>query len=181
LSKLDFLTVCSDLFWCFGRGLQLSDHSQADWKKGLDMYDRYDFNKGVKDIEASIMAFRRFSGSSGKIGVMGLYLGGLMSLLTAAQVNVGYYGAQTGEFVPEELQIKKPNMMHLAGEDEFMDKPTQATIRAELAHNPHLEIHIYPDRNRAFGRSKGDHDDSTDAARANTPTLNCFRRHLELM
>jgi carboxymethylenebutenolidase len=148
-------------------------------------YDRYDFNKVVKDIEATIVAFRKFSGLTGKIGVMGFYLGGRMSFLTAARVNVdvavGYYGAQTGEFVSEELQIKKLNMMHLAGEDEFMDKPTQATIRVELAHNPHLEIHTYPDRNHAFGRSKGDHDDSTDAARANTRTLNCFRQSLGLM
>ena len=30
LSKQCFLAVCSDLFWRFEPGLQLSDHSQAD-------------------------------------------------------------------------------------------------------------------------------------------------------
>ena len=158
---------------------------QADWKKGLDMYDRYDFNKGVKDIEATIVAFRKFSGSTGKIGVMGFCLGGLMNLLPAARVNIDvdyeYYGAQTEEFVSEGMQIEKPFIVRLACEDKFTDQAAQATIRAELAHNPRLNIHTHPRRNHAFARLKGDHYDSTDAARANTRTLNCFKRRLGLM
>src|SRR5271170_7118953 len=185
LAKQGFLAVCPDLFWRFEPGLQLSDHSEADWKKGLDMYDRFDFNEGVKDIEATIAAFRQFSGSTGKVGIMGFCLGGLMSFLTAARVDIDaaveFYGAQTEEFVSEGRQIKKPFMMHLAGEDEFMDKAAQATIRAELAHNPHIEIHTYPGRNHAFARPNGDHYDATDAAIANTRTLKFFKRHLGLM
>lgn len=185
LAKQGFLAVCPDLFWRFEPGLQLSDHNKADWKKGLDMYDRYNFNEGVKDIEATIAAFRKFSGSNGKVGVMGFCLGGLMSFLTAARVDVDaaveYYGAQTEEFVSEGMKIKKPFMMHLAGEDEFMDKAAQATIRAALAHNPHVEIHTYPGRNHAFARPNGDHYDATDAATANTRTLKFFRRYLGLV
>ena len=185
LSKQGFLTVCPDLFWRFEPGLQLSDHSQADWKRGLDMYDRYDFNDGVKDIEATFAAFRQFHGSTGKVGVMGFCLGGLMSFLTVARVDVdaavGYYGAQTEEFVSEGMQIKKPFMMHLAAEDEFMDKEAQATIRAGLARNPRVEIHTYPGCNHAFARPNGDHYNAADAATANTRTLKFFRQHLGLM
>ena len=185
LSKQGFLTVCPDLFWRFEPGLQLSDHSQADWKRGLDMYDRYDFNDGVKDIEAIFAAFRQFHGSTGKVGVMGFCLGGLMSFLTVARVDVDaaveYYGAETEEFVSEGMQIKKPFMMHLAGEDEFMDKAAQATIRADLAHNPRVEIHTYPGCNHAFARPNGDHYNAADAATANTRTLKFFRQHLGLM
>ena len=108
-----------------------------------------------------------------------------MRFLTAARVDIDaaveYYGAETEEFVAEGMQIKKPLMMHLAGEDEFMDKAAQATIRAELAHNPRVEIHTYPGRNHAFARPNGDHYDATDAATANTRTLNVFRQHLRLM
>ena len=108
-----------------------------------------------------------------------------MSFLTAARVNVDaaveYYGAQTEEFVSEGMQIKKPFMMHLAGEDEFMDKAAQATIRAALAHNPRVEIYTYPGRNHAFARPNGDHYDATDAAKANSRTSKFFRQHLGLM
>jgi carboxymethylenebutenolidase len=109
----------------------------------------------------------------------------LRSFLTAARVDIDaaveYYGAQTEEFMAEGMQIKKPFMMHLAGEDEFMDEAAQATMRAALAHNPHIEIHAYLGRNHAFARPNSNHYDATDAATANTRTVKFFRQHLELM
>src|SRR5271163_3808200 len=71
LTKQGFIAVCPDLFWRFEPGLQLSDHKESDWKKGLDFYERFDFNEGVKDIGATIAALRQFSGSTGKVGIMG--------------------------------------------------------------------------------------------------------------
>src|SRR5271154_5326595 len=61
LAKQGFFAVCPDLFWRFEAGLQLSDHSETDWKKGLDFYSRYDFDVGVKDIAATIAAARKLS------------------------------------------------------------------------------------------------------------------------
>jgi carboxymethylenebutenolidase len=184
LAMQGFLAVCPDLFWRFEPGLQLSEHNEADWKKALDFAGRYDFDAGVKDIKAAITAFRQFSGSTGKVGVMGFCLGGLMSFLTAARADVDavveYYGAGTEEFVSEGVHIKKPMLMHLAGEDEFMDKAAQATIREGLTLNPHIEIYTYPGRNHAFARPNGDHYDAADAATANNRTLDFFRRHLAL-
>jgi carboxymethylenebutenolidase len=184
LAKQGFLAVCPDLFWRFEPGLQLSDHREADWKKGFDFYTRYNFDQGVKDIAATVATCRKIPGSNGKVGVMGFCLGGLMSFLTAARVEVDaaveYYGAETEKYVSEGEQIKKPFLMHLAGEDEYMDKAAQATIREALAHNPLIDIHIYPGRNHAFARPNGDHYDATDAAIANARTLNFFTQHLGL-
>ena len=58
-TKQGFIAVCPDLFWRFEPGLQLSDHKESDWKKGLDFYGRYDFDIGVKDIAATIAAARK--------------------------------------------------------------------------------------------------------------------------
>ena len=69
-------------------------------------------------------------------------------------------------------------MMHLAGEDEYMDKAAQVAIRAALTPNALIEIHTYPGRNHAFARPNGDHYDVTDAAIANTRTLDFFKKHL---
>jgi carboxymethylenebutenolidase len=184
LARQGFLAVCPDLFWRFEPGVQLSDHSEADWKKGLDFYDRYNFDEGVKDMAATIAACRKIVGSNGKVGVMGFCLGGLMSFLTASRVEVDaaveYYGAETEKFVSEGLRIKKPFLMHLAGEDEYMDKAAQATIRETLAHNPLVNIHTYAGRSHAFARPNGDHYAATDAAIANNRTLDFFRQHLGL-
>jgi len=69
--------------------------------------------------------------------------------------------------------------MHLAGEDEFMDKASQATINKELADNAHIKIHTYPSRNHAFARPNGDHYDSKDAETAKARTVAFFKEHLK--
>lgn len=182
LTKHGFLAICPDLFWRFEPGLQLSDHKESDWKKGLDYYSRYDFDAGVKDIVATIEAVRRLPNSTGKVGVMGFCFGGLMAFLSAARADldggVEYYGGNTEKFVSEGKRIKKPFLMHLAGEDEFMDKTAQAIIIKELADNPHIKIFSYPGRNHAFARPNGDHYDAKDAETANARTLAFFRQHL---
>ena len=69
--------------------------------------------------------------------------------------------------------------MHLAGEDEFMDKAAQTIINKQLADNPHIKIHIYPGRNHAFARQNGDHYDAKDAKIANARTVAFFKQHLD--
>jgi carboxymethylenebutenolidase len=183
LAKQGFLAVCPDLFWRFEPGLQLSDHKESDWKKGLDFYGRYDFDAGVKDIAATIAAARKLSGSTGRVGVMGFCFGGLMTFLAAARLDldaaVEYYGAETQRYVSEGKRIKKPLLMHLAGEDEFMDKAAQAIIIKELADNPYIKIHTYPGCNHAFARPNGDHYDAKNAETSNARTLAFFKQHLK--
>lgn len=184
LAKQGFLAICPDLFWRFEPGLQLSEHKEADWKKGLDFYNRYDFDAGIKDIAATIAAARTLPESTGKVGVMGFCLGGLMAFLAAARVDldaaVEYYGAGTEKYLSEGKEIKKPLLMHLAGEDEFMNKEAQATIIKELTENPHIKIHTYPGRNHAFARPNGNHYDAKDAEMANARTLAFFKKHLSV-
>ena len=183
LAKHGFFAVCPDLFWRFEPELQLSDHKKSDWEKGMDFYNRYDFDAGVKDIAATIAAARHLPSSNGKVGVMGFCLGGLMTFLTAAREDldaaVEYYGGGTQNYVSEGKRIKIPLLMHLAGEDEYMDKSAQATITKELAHNPHIKIHTYPGRNHAFARPSGDSYDAKDAETANFRTFAFFREHLK--
>lgn len=182
LAKQGFIAVCPDLFWRFEPGMQLSDHVESDWKKALELYGRYNFDTGVKDIAATIEAARKLPGSTGKVGVMGFCLGGLMTFLTAARVEVDaaveYYGGETQRFVAEGKKIKKPFLIHLAGEDEFMDKAAQATINKELADNSNIKIYTYPGRNHAFARPNGNHYDAKDAETANARTLAFFKQHL---
>jgi carboxymethylenebutenolidase len=182
LASQGFVAVCPDLFWRMQPGLQLSEHSESDWKKALDFYTRFDVDAGVRDIAATIDTARRLPEAADKVGVMGFCLGGLMSFLTAARVGVDaaveYYGGRTEEFVQEGININKPLLMHLAGDDEFMDKQAQATIRTTLASNPAIEIHTYDGRNHAFARPGGGHYHEKDATTANARTLAFFKEHL---
>jgi carboxymethylenebutenolidase len=182
LAKQGFLAVCPDLFWRLEPGLQLSERSEADWNKALDLYTRFDLDTGVKDIAATLAAARRLPEAGAKAGVMGFCLGGLMGFLSAARIEVDaaveYYGGRTEEFVAEGAHTKTPLLMHLAGDDEFMDKAAQARINEVLAPNAQIEIHTYPGRNHAFARPQGHNYDAEDAETANARTLAFFRRHL---
>jgi carboxymethylenebutenolidase len=182
LAQQGFIAICPDLFWRLEPGLQLSEHSESDWQKALGFYTRFDIDTGVDDIAATISVARRLPDATGKVGVMGFCLGGLMSFLTAARSDVDaaveYYGGRTEEFVGEGGAITKPLLIHLAGEDEFIGKAAQAAIGQAFAANPNIEIHTYPGRNHAFARPAGDHYDAADATTANARTAAFFEREL---
>jgi carboxymethylenebutenolidase len=182
LARDGFIAVAPDLFWRFEPGIQLSEHSEADWKQALEYYGKLDLEKTTDDIVATIDAARALPGANGKVGVMGYCLGGLLTFLTAGRgktdAAVEYYGARTEEFLERGKGIATPLLMHLAGEDEFMSEDARTQIKAALGGKPNVEIHVYAGRNHAFARPKGDHYDAADAERANARTRAFLEDHL---
>ncbi|MES2073935.1 MAG: dienelactone hydrolase family protein [Pseudomonadota bacterium] len=177
-----YIAVAPDLFWRTEPGLDMSESKEGDWAKGFALYNAFDFDKGVQDIAATVAAARSLQGASGKVGVTGYCLGGLMTFLTAARADadafVPYYGGGTDKYAQEALNIKRPMLYHLAGDDEYIGKDAQAVINAALKDNPHAEVHTYPGRNHAFARPGGNHYDAQDATLANGRTDAFFKKHL---
>jgi carboxymethylenebutenolidase len=177
-----YIAVCPDLFWRFEPGLSMSEHTEANWTKGFDFYSRYDFDAGVADIVATIAAARTMDGASGKVGVTGYCVGGLLTFramaASDADVGVAYYPGGAEGYVAEGAQITHPLLVHLAGDDEYIGKDAQAMIHAALDGHPLIEIHDYPGRNHAFARPGGDHYDDADAKTANARTAAFFKRYL---
>lgn len=180
LAAQGFIAICPDLFWRLEPGVELSHLS--DWPRALALYQAFDRAKGVADIAATLQTARNLPGASGKAGVMGYCLGGLLTFLTAARSGadaaVAYYGAETDKYVSEAPGITAPLLMHLAEEDEFISKDAQKTIVDALAPHPHMEVHRYPNCNHAFARHGGTHFDARAAALANSRTQAFFARHL---
>jgi carboxymethylenebutenolidase len=177
-----FIAVCLDLFWRFEPWLSMSEHSEANWKKALDFYGRFDFDKGADDVLKTVTAARTLDGANGKVGLTGYCLGGLMTFLGAARgqpdAAVAYYGGGTDQYVGEAGKVTAPLLMHLAGEDEFIGPEARATIVAAMDGRSNVEVHVYPGRNHAFARPGGDHYDAADATTANARTLAFFKSHL---
>jgi carboxymethylenebutenolidase len=120
--------------------------------------------------------------ASGKVGVIGFCLGGLLAYLTAARqpvdAAVAYYGGNTDQHLDEAGGVHRPLLMHLGEQDEFISAAAQRAIVDALAGNPSVEIHRYPGCSHAFARRGGLHYDAAAAALANARTLAFFRRHL---
>jgi len=182
LAAHGFIAVCPDLFWRQEPGLDLNHWSDAEWKKGLALYAAYDRDKGVCDIVDTAHAAGRLDGASGKVGVMGFCLGGLMTFLTAAREKidaaVAYHGGDTEKYLDEADKITAPMLMHLAEEDEFISKEAQAKIKAALSNKPNVEIYSYPGCNHAFARHTGTHYNAAAAAKANGRTWQFLHDHL---
>ena len=182
LAAHGFIAVCPDLFWRLEPGLDLNHWSDAEWKKGLAIYAVYDRNKGVRDIVDTAHAAGQLDGASGKVGVMGFCLGGLMTFLTAAREKidaaVAYHGGDTEKYLNEADKITAPMLMHLAEEDEFISKEAQTKIKAALSNKPNVEIYSYPGCNHAFARHTGTHYNAAAAAEANGRTWQFLHDHL---
>lgn len=182
LAAEGFIAICPELFWRQEQHVDLSVQSQLDWQKGVSLYRAFDLDAGVRDVEATVAAARVLNGASGRVGVMGFCLGGLLTFLTAARTRVdaavAFHGARTEEFLGETADIDAPLQMHLAEEDEFIAKEAQRRIAAALASNPKSEVFSYPGCRHAFSRHGGLHFDADAARLARARTLEFFNRHL---
>jgi carboxymethylenebutenolidase len=184
LADKGFIAIAPELFWRQERGVDLGTWSDAEWKKGLALYNAYDRDIGVRDVIATVRAAEQLEGASGKVGVMGFCLGGLMTYLAAARHSldaaVAYHGGDTESYLGEARGIMAPLLMHLAEEDEFISKDAQARIKAALAPVPSARIYSYPGCNHAFARHTGVHYDAAAAALANGRTSAFLAEHLGL-
>jgi carboxymethylenebutenolidase len=182
LAGQGFLAICPDLFWRIEPGIQLTDHSDAEWKRAFDLFNAFNVDTGVKDIAATIASVRHDPACTGKVGAVGFCLGGLLSYLTATRTDVdasvAYYGVGIDSRLAEAASLQRPLLMHIAEEDAFVPKEAQAQILGGLKSNPLVEIHTYPGRDHAFARPGGQHYDAADAARAGERSLAFFRSRL---
>lgn len=177
-----YIAVAPDLFWRAEPDISMSEAKEGDWAKGFALYSAYDINKGVQDIAATVAVARNMTGASGKVGVTGYCLGGLLTYLTAARFNadafVAYYGGATEKYLDEAPGITDPLLYHLAEEDEYISKDAQALIKTSLVNKSNVQLYSYPGCNHAFARPDGNHYDAAAATLANQRTDAFFKQYL---
>lgn len=180
LAGQGYLAICPDLFWRIEPGIDITDKTEAEWKRAFELFNAFDVAAGVKDIQATIDAIRADAGCNGKVGSVGFCLGGLLAYLTSTRTDVdaavGYYGVGIDKNLTET--VSHPLLLHIACEDGFVPKEAQAAIHAALDGNPKVEIHDYPGRDHAFARMGGEHYDAADAQKAGMRSLAFFKAHI---
>jgi carboxymethylenebutenolidase len=182
LAGQGYLAICPDLFWRIEPGIDITDKSEAEWKRAFELFNAFDVETGVKDIQATIQVVRADVESNDKVGAVGFCLGGLLAFLTATRTDadaaVSYYGVGIENRLDEAAKLTRPLLIHIAEEDQFVPKPAQAMITAALKNHPQVELYTYPGRNHAFARVGGEHYDAGDATKAGQRTLAFFERTL---
>jgi carboxymethylenebutenolidase len=141
---------------------------------------KFDQDKGVADIEATIRAAREASG--GKVGVTGYCLGGRLTFMTAARTDsdasVGYYAVGVDGLLGEKHAIANPLLLHIAGEDGFVPAATQKAMHEGLDDHPKVTLYDYPGEDHGFATEMGKRRSEVAAQLADSRTEAFFAEHI---
>lgn len=182
LAEQGYLAIAPDLFWRIVRGVELNPDVPEELQRGLDLFGKFDQDAGIRDIEATIHATRTLLGGDGKVGAVGYCLGGRLAFMTACRTDVdaavGYYGVGIDGLLGEKHAIAHPVMLHIAGEDGFVDKATQQKMHEGLDDHPKVTLYDYAGEDHGFATEMGDRRSEQAAQLADERTAAFFREHL---
>jgi carboxymethylenebutenolidase len=181
LAEAGYLAIAPDLFWRIEPGIELDPDISAEMQRGLALLGRFDQDRGVADIEATIRVARAKVGG-GKVGAVGYCLGGRLTFMTAARTDVdasvGYYGVGIDGLLGEKHAIAHPVQLHVPVEDHFVDKQTQARMHEGLDDHPKVTLYDYPGEDHGFATEFGTRRSDAAAKVADQRTSEFFARYL---
>lgn len=179
-ASLGYVAFAPDLFWRLKPGIDLDPDVEPEFKEALDWMGKFDQDKGVADIEATIRAARAASG--GKVGVTGYCLGGRLAFMTAARTDsdasVGYYAVGVDGLLGEKHAIANPLMLHIAGDDGFVPAATQKAMHEGLDDHPKVTLYDYPGEDHGFATEMGKRRSEAAAQLADSRTEAFFAEHI---
>lgn len=181
VADLGFIAICPDLFWRLEPGVDITDRSEAEWKKAFDLFGRFDQPKGIEDLKATLAAARALPGANGRAATMGYCLGGRLAFMMAEQsdadANISYYGVGLDNLLGDLGKVTKPLIVHIADKDEFF--PAEGRAKTAAAAKGHANIACYNyAADHAFARVGGTHWHGLSATIANGRSAELLARTL---
>jgi carboxymethylenebutenolidase len=169
-----YLVVAPDMFWRLEPDFEADHRDSSQRDQGLKYRGMIDHDKAVDDIAATITALKSHPDSNGKFGVTGFCMGGTLTYMAAARLQidaaVAYYGTQIHEHLDEGGNITCPTLLHFGDLDDHVPVELADQIRGALAGNPAISFERY-DAGHAFSNDHrpGFFDQTaSDAAHART-------------
>jgi carboxymethylenebutenolidase len=182
VADIGFIVVCPDLFWRIEPGIDITDKSDAEWKRAFELFQTFDQAKGIEDLKATVAAARKLPDANGKVGTMGYCLGGRLAFMMAeqsdAEINISYYGVGLDGLLDDLPKVSRPLVVHIADRDEYFPADGRAKVAAAAKGHAHLACYNY-DADHAFARVGGIHWDGRSATIANGRSAEALVRALE--
>jgi carboxymethylenebutenolidase len=181
-AELGYLAISPDLFWRLQPRTELDPDVPADFERAIELMQKFNQDKGIADIEATIRYARARLGEGSKVGCVGYCLGGRLAFLCATRTDVdasvGYYGVGLEGLLGEKHAIAHPVMLHIAGADHFVTPDKQALIHQGLDDHPKVVIHDYPGEDHGFAAEMGKRRSEAAARLADSRTEAFFAEHV---
>lgn len=182
MADLGFIGIAPDLFWRIEPGVELYDSNPEQLQKAFHLFGAFDVALGVKDLKSTLSFLRKNPACNGHVGAAGYCLGGKLAYLLAAEsdidASVSYYGVGLEAMLDKAPAIKKPILLHIAGNDQFVPKDAQEKIIETLNDHDTAEIFHYPGLDHAFARENGMHYNAQAATLANERTATFLSAYL---
>lgn len=179
---LGYVALAPDLFWRLEPGVELDPDVPEQFQEALGLMQKFNQDKGIRDIEASIRAARSRLPEGGRVGCVGYCLGGRLAFMTSTRTDidasVGYYGVGLEGLMGEKHAIARPLMLHIAGADHFVTPDKQQLIHEGLDDHPRVTIHDYPCEDHGFAAEMGKRRSANAAELADSRTEAFFAEHV---
>jgi carboxymethylenebutenolidase len=176
-----YVVLAPDLFWRIEPGIELG-FTEDERQKAFAYRAKFDVDKAVEDIGATLAALRSRPEAKGKTGAIGFCLGGLLAYLSAARLGVdcavSYYGVGIEKYLGEAGAIKSPLLLHIAEKDSYTPPAIVDQIRHAFAARPEVELYLYPGVGHAFSRKGAASYDRPAAMMAHSRSIALFRKVL---
>jgi carboxymethylenebutenolidase len=181
LADEGFVALAPDLY----HG-EIAEHTEMD--KAASLMSSLPMDRAARDMGGAIDALLANPAVAGdSVGVVGFCMGGMLTLVVAAQQGdrVGaaapYYGAPLGDSAPDWSGLTAPVLGHFAEQDDFFPPDAVQALGAELrGMGKDVTIEVLPGTGHAFGNEEnplGTHHPDA-AEQCWNHTLEFLHRHL---
>lgn len=185
--------VCDRLategFTALAPDLYHGDHAEhTEMDKAGALMNAMPPDRAARDMGGAVDFLRADAGTTGeRVGVVGFCMGGLLTLIVAAQqgdkigVAIPYYGAPLGEMAPDWSGLTAPVHGFFAGHDDFFPPEAIRALEQELkGMGKDVTFEVYADHGHAFANEDdplGTFDPDA-AARSWAATVDLLGNHL---
>jgi carboxymethylenebutenolidase len=174
-----YIALAPDLFWRIEPNVQLG-YSPEEVQKARAFRPMFNFDLGVRDIEATIKTMRAMPECDGKVAVVGYCFGGLMAYLTAARTDVSaascYYGGGIDNFIGEAKAVKCPIQFHFGAKDAAIPAEVWDKVRGAFADRKDAEVFVYDGAEHGFNCTKRASFNPAASKLARSRTLDLLHR-----
>lgn len=182
LAEEGYTVLVPDLFWRQQPNIELG-YTPEDFQTAFGLYQNFDENLGVEDIQACIDTLKTLKevDTCAGIGVVGYCLGGKLAYLAACRLPevacaVAYYGVGIENNLHEAANVQGKLVMHLAELDQFCPTDLRSQIQATLSTFKTIQTYVYDGVDHAFARPHGDHYHKPSALLAHERSIAALRK-----
>ncbi len=141
-----FVVLAPDVYWRFGPHIGLNYDDKGN-EAAFDYMNRLDKDQAVADIVRATDKLKSLPQVSGKTGVLGYCMGGMLSYRTAATTQIDaavcYYGVGIANQLDQARNIHAPVMFHHGLRDALVPEAARADIMKHFSGHQNAVFYEY--------------------------------------